>query len=419
MGKNWKGGQRGQRKGGGSASKSNSLASCRGFPFVLATCDTARERESNKEIVNLLTLGMEELIAKKVITEKYTSPFAAKKMIEDGKIDNESESECDSDDDFNQQNGSSMADLLAAEINSVKKESGSGTYLHSINLNTKGLVLVKILRRDVCPIKLLQIIFDKIKNDNSALSRHLIRLTPCSQCFYPNIVELISNTRTLLRKNINNIVLPSFTLPEDLLMEIKKVEEKEKDEKTKKENATTDETAVKQPFKRNRDPNEESETTIQNKKCKSADTDSSTDGNVDGDQDKGGEGEGEEEDSELITKQKIEFLRAERKRLKAEKAQEVAESNKIELAVSGLRAIRDEEKYLSKRAEAEAEADEDSDSDPSNKQCEPFSLGVELKARMCTALTKNQAYGMIKQNLPRNPIVTVKSSNNDVSINLP
>ena len=39
------------------------------------------------------------LIAKKVIPEKYTSPFAAKKMIEDGKIDNESESECDSESD--------------------------------------------------------------------------------------------------------------------------------------------------------------------------------------------------------------------------------------------------------------------------------------------------------------------------------
>ena len=38
---------------------SNALGDCRGFGCVMGTCDAARERETSKELVNLLTQAIE------------------------------------------------------------------------------------------------------------------------------------------------------------------------------------------------------------------------------------------------------------------------------------------------------------------------------------------------------------------------
>jgi len=40
----------------------NALANCRGFGCVMGTCDAARERETSKELVNLLTQAIEQLV---------------------------------------------------------------------------------------------------------------------------------------------------------------------------------------------------------------------------------------------------------------------------------------------------------------------------------------------------------------------
>lgn len=38
---------------------SNALGDCRGYGCVMGTCDAARERETSKELVNLLTQAIE------------------------------------------------------------------------------------------------------------------------------------------------------------------------------------------------------------------------------------------------------------------------------------------------------------------------------------------------------------------------
>lgn len=59
MGKNWKGHRGTGNKGGGGGGAD--LASVRGFACVAGTCDSAREREANRELCNLLNDALDDL----------------------------------------------------------------------------------------------------------------------------------------------------------------------------------------------------------------------------------------------------------------------------------------------------------------------------------------------------------------------
>ena len=147
MGKNWKGGRTGGR-GGGGGKGSNDLTSCRGHGFVLGTCDAAREREASKELVNLLTQAIEE-------TQMQNTDSTTK-----------------SEDNGNALNSTSIERMLADELSEIRNQSHKDSQnVISINTNVKGMVLVKLMRDDMCPVRLVKSIFHRVKRDKQPVSR--------------------------------------------------------------------------------------------------------------------------------------------------------------------------------------------------------------------------------------------------------
>ena len=63
-----------------------------------------------------------------------------------------------------------------------------------------------------------------------------------------------------------------------------------------------------------------------------------------------------------------------------------------------------------------AEENIDTDFDP-EKHADPFSLNIELKARMSDSLTTSKVYRMIKKNIPAPPNAIIKNREHDVSKN--
>lgn len=62
MGKNWRShGDRNREAGRDSRPQHEDLNSIRGLGCIIATCDAAREKEANKELVNLVTQAIERL----------------------------------------------------------------------------------------------------------------------------------------------------------------------------------------------------------------------------------------------------------------------------------------------------------------------------------------------------------------------
>ena len=60
MGKNWRGGK-GRRGAGGGGGGANDVSSLRGNGCILATCEGARVRETNKEVLNLINHAIENI----------------------------------------------------------------------------------------------------------------------------------------------------------------------------------------------------------------------------------------------------------------------------------------------------------------------------------------------------------------------
>jgi len=389
------GGGKGEKRengsgGGGSGSKrhnANSMSSCRGKAIIVATCDTARERESNKELMNLLTLGVEQLVENGLIPEKYVSPFKSGEAAE-----GDDDEDLDDDDNGGDAYGGSMADLLAAEVSQLKESGSSATALHSIQLSMKGVVLVKIQRPDIDPVLLLRVLFDRIERERSGLSRHLIRLIPCAKAFYPNEVELISTVRVVLRKTVAGVKLPKLKLPE---LKPAPAPATEATEAAEDKDKDSDEPAAK-------------------KARGVGDRDVSQAKSL---EDKEGQQEQEQQQrsgglaphEERPDKETVLALRAERKRMKGLKSATEAEEERAEQVQAIQRAEALELSYQ-RRQEAAAERGE------VVPEALSFSLAVDIKCRHHNHLSKEIVKTWVGRNLPAAPEACVKSGSADVSM---
>jgi hypothetical protein len=153
---------RNSSKGKGIGGLNKDISSVKGYSVILATCDTAREREANKELLNLLTQTIEI-----VYPELSKTSNASHENVE--KCNEESMNSTNASDT------KTVQDLLAEELADIRSKSKDKTKsshtIVSLNTGVKGLILVKLIDGILCPIKLVTAIFDKIKSDKSALSR--------------------------------------------------------------------------------------------------------------------------------------------------------------------------------------------------------------------------------------------------------
>jgi hypothetical protein len=193
MGKHWKG----PRKGGhGGGAGGHDFSSCRGHGVVIGTCDAARERETSKELVNLLNQAIEEV---------YPNDANGPSREDD---DNEDEEDADKEVEDAKSSGEgkgtvSIENLLKAELATVKqRKHGASQNAVSINTDVKGITLIKLTRRRFCPIKLVNAIFERIRRENAPCSRHVIRMIPLKYVFFPNDEELKENLNAAIKEGL-------------------------------------------------------------------------------------------------------------------------------------------------------------------------------------------------------------------------
>ena len=115
---------------------SNALGDCRGYGCVMGTCDAARERETSKELVNLLTQAIEfdqVIILSFVILTKMQSILQIYQVV--NPVHNIAATATDAD------NSTSVHDLLMSELKTVKTEKKSICQdVVSINTGIKGII---------------------------------------------------------------------------------------------------------------------------------------------------------------------------------------------------------------------------------------------------------------------------------------
>ena len=182
MGKNWRGhgGGGGGGKGGGGG-HGNDFSSCRGHAVVLGTCDAARERETSKELVNLLTTTIETLYPP-----------------------NSNNADSESEEEEGEVRVDSIQDMLKNEINQIRNQRNTQTQaVMSINTGVKGIVLIKIVRKDICPVALVKAVFDQVKRDKLPLTRFVVRVIPLKLCCFPNEEELNESLKLLIDRSIS------------------------------------------------------------------------------------------------------------------------------------------------------------------------------------------------------------------------
>lgn len=186
MGKNWKGpgGGRGGRGGRGGGGSSNDTSSCKGHGAIMGTCDAARERETSKEMVNLLNQAIETL-------------YPATQMVTE---DVEQESW-----------GGSVKDMLAQEISQVRKQKHSATQnVMSVDTKVKGIVMIKIMRKDLCALELVKAIFDRVRREKEHCSRHVVRIIPLQRVFFPDNNNLSDNIASIVLSAYPGAALPLY-----------------------------------------------------------------------------------------------------------------------------------------------------------------------------------------------------------------
>ena len=194
MGKNWKGpgGGRGGRGGGrggrgGGGGSNNDTSSCKGHGAIMGTCDAARERETSKEMVNLLNQAIESLGM----------------AIRDDTESTQHESSSGGTD--------SVKDMLAQEIAQVRKQKHSATQnVMSVDTKVKGIVMIKVMRSDLCPLELVKAIFERVRTEKEPCSRHVVRLIPLQMVFFPNNNHLSENVASIIQSAYPGAAMPFF-----------------------------------------------------------------------------------------------------------------------------------------------------------------------------------------------------------------
>ena len=177
----------------------------------MGTCDAARERETSKELVNLLNQAIESLSPTVAEHSEPASSYSG---------------------------GGSVKDMLAREIAQVQGQKHSATQnVMSVDTRVKGLVLIKIMRRDLCPVELVKSIFDRVRTEKEPCSRHVVRIIPLQKIFYPNNNDLSDNIANIVLNAFPGAVLPHF---EKEILVVK--EEKVRGEKRTNSEATAEST---------------------------------------------------------------------------------------------------------------------------------------------------------------------------------
>lgn len=166
------------------------LSSCRGASIILGTCDAAKEREASRELVNLFS-GL--------IDEKFPNSESS--------VENTNAS-------------SSIAELLKLEAENVRERKHHSQSVVSINTNIKGIILIKIIRDDLCPVDLTKILFDRVKRDKLPCCRYSIRLIPLQRAFFPDETEFASNAKTVFSNYLPNAAESEPSTSEDKTLDV-------------------------------------------------------------------------------------------------------------------------------------------------------------------------------------------------------
>jgi len=209
MGKNWKA----FHSSGGGGSK-NDFSSCRGFAVIMGTCDAAREREATKELINILTTETE-----------MNHDLVASDEMDGSKVDDVHGSL--KGDLSSSSNSLSVEDILKNEINEIKQQRHNGSnssiqFFTSINTGIKGIVLVRVNRKSLCPVRLLKSLFDRIRFTKLQVSRYLAKIVPLQICFFPTEVDLVATLKLVINKEFVDCIDKSLPCLNDESLKSKK-----------------------------------------------------------------------------------------------------------------------------------------------------------------------------------------------------
>jgi hypothetical protein len=156
------------------------FSSCRGYGIILATCDAARERETSKELVNIVNDAIERV---------YPESLVDKNVVDSEELASRDVPS----------SSSSLAALLKQEISEAKeRKSSKHLTVFSIQTGVKGITLVKLLKREYCPVKLVTNIFAHIEKEKQSYTRYAVRLIPLQYVFFPKEEEFIENINLIL-----------------------------------------------------------------------------------------------------------------------------------------------------------------------------------------------------------------------------
>ena len=184
MGKDWNNRSSGGGGGGGGGG-GNDVQSIRGYGAIIGTCDAAREKESNKELINLVNQAIERLYPELLADTSSTALASSSTEHLDGTSSSST--------------SKTNAELLQDELNFVRKQSKTSKHhAMSVNIGIKGIVVAKLTSRSMCPVKIVTSIFTLVADERQPICRHLIRVIPLSRTFFPNVEELRDNTRAAL-----------------------------------------------------------------------------------------------------------------------------------------------------------------------------------------------------------------------------
>lgn len=172
----------------GGKPQGNDITSCRGHGIFLATCQSARERETSRELVTLITDTIED------IYPMETVPVAQVEEQDERTL--------------------SVEELIRREVAAAKGGNQSGkNNAHaqkavSISTDVKGIVIIKLMKKRFCPVRILSHIMEKIERERSPLTRYVVRLIPLQITFFPKDDELAYNIPYLLHPHLPGIELP-------------------------------------------------------------------------------------------------------------------------------------------------------------------------------------------------------------------
>lgn len=155
----------------------------------MATCQSARERETSRELVTLITDVIEKLYPAEPVDEE---PVVAEEEHE-----------------------VSIEEMIRREVEAAKggrnkggKNNALAQKAVSIPTDIKGIVIIKLMRKVFCPVQILSHIMERIERERAPLTRYVVRLIPLQITFFPKDEDLAENIPYLLHRHLPGIELP-------------------------------------------------------------------------------------------------------------------------------------------------------------------------------------------------------------------